>query len=176
MGLNLDRDRLCLLQFSDETGDTYLVKFSNDYSAPNLRKLLSDSSREFIFHYARFDLAIIQKYLEVDIKKVFCTKVASRIIRTYTDLHGLKELCRELLGIQLSKQQQTSDWGAEELTKDQRIYAARDVIYLHQIREKLIEMLKRERRYELFQETCSFLSCRAKLDLLGWNNFDIFAH
>lgn len=177
MGLNLDRDRLCVLQFSFGGGDAYLVQFvDKDYSAPNLRKLLNDSKRQKLFHFARFDVAIIKKYLEVDLQNIYCTKIASKLCRTYTDSHGLKELCRELLGTSISKHQQSSYWGNKELTKDQQNYAAGDVLYLHKLRDRLSFMLERENRLELAQKLFSFLPVRADLDLLGWNEIDIFAH
>jgi ribonuclease D len=177
MGLNISRDRLCVVQLSDSYGNATLVKFDgSDYSAPNLSKILSDPSRTMIFHYARFDLAVIKKYLNIKIEKVFCTKIASKLIRTYTDFHGLKELCRELLDTQISKQQQSSDWGIDELSKDQIIYAASDVIHLHKLRDTLTNMLIRENRYEIAQELFNFVNVRVKLDLLGFENCDIFAH
>jgi ribonuclease D len=177
MGLNLLRDRLCVLQFSNGDGKAYLVKFNgSDYSAPNLKKFLSDPKRVIIFHFARFDVAAIYQYLGVEIKNIFCTKIASKLVRTYTDSHGLKELCRELLGIQISKQQQSSYWGNESLTHDQIEYAAKDVLYLHQLKESLTKMLIKEKRLEIAQEAFAFLLTRAKLDLMGWNENDIFAH
>lgn len=180
MGLNILRDRLCVLQFSNGDGDAHLVTFDGkDYSAPNLRKILSDEKNQKIFHFARFDLAIIKKYLGLNIKNVFCTKIASKLVRTYTDSHGLKELCRELLNVNLSKQQQSSDWGSPSLSNDQQEYAARDVLYLHQIRDKLIIMLERENRIEITKSLFKFLPIRIELDLLGFgdeNKPDIFAH
>lgn len=176
MGLNLHRDRLCLLQLSSGNDDAYLVQFKDDYSAPNLKKLLLDPARRKIFHFARFDLAAIEKYLGVRMENIFCTKVASKLIRTYTDLHGLKELCRELLGLQISKQQQSSYWGAEHLSKEQMEYAARDVLYLHKISAILEEMLQNQGRLELAKKLFDFLPVRAHLDLMGWNDIDIFAY
>ncbi len=177
MGLDLMRDRLCVIQFSNGDGNAYLVQFcGNDYSAPNLKKLLSDPARKKIFHYARFDVAVIYHHLGVEISNIFCTKIASRLVRTYTDYHGLKELCRELLGVVISKQQQSSNWSAQHLTDDQQEYAAKDVIYLHRIMEKLEEMLIATARKELAYQMFNFLGVRAKLDLLGWNNIDLFAH
>jgi len=177
MGLNLHRDRLCLLQISNGDGDAYLVQFAGrDYSAPNLRRLLLDKSRCKIFHFARFDLAAIKKYLDIDLENIFCTKIASKLIRTYTDSHGLKELCRELLGIQISKQQQSSYWGSSELTQDQKEYAARDVVFLHKIRAILEQMLHNEKRTELANRLFAFLAIRANLDLEGWNDIDIFSY
>jgi ribonuclease D len=177
MGLNLHRDKLCLLQISSGNDDAYLVQFrDSDYSAPNLKKLLSDSSRRKIFHFARFDLAAIEKYLNIQLENIFCTKVASKLVRTYTDSHGLKELCRELLGLQISKQQQSSYWGAGELSKDQQEYAARDVLYLHKINSILERMLVDQGRLELAKKMFAFLPIRAHLDLIGWNDIDIFAY
>ena len=177
MGLNLFRDRLCVIQMSNNLGDATLVKFDgNDYSAPNLRKLLSDQSKTMIFHYARFDVAVIRKFLNVKIEKIFCTKIASKLIRTYTDSHGLKELCKELLNTQLSKQQQSSDWGALSLSKEQITYAASDVIYLHQIKNLLETMLIRENRLLIAEKLFQFINIRVELDLMGFENCDIFAH
>ena len=177
MGLNLPRDKLCLLQLSNGGTNVYLVQFlNNNYAAPNLKKLLSNQATCKIFHYARFDLAAIKIYLDVDIKNIFCTKIASKLVRTYTDSHGLKELCRELLDIQISKQQQSSYWGKEHLTHEQKDYAAKDVLYLHQLRDKLKEMLKNENRLSLAQDIFNFLPTRVTLDILGWDDLDIFAH
>jgi ribonuclease D len=177
MGLNSHRDRLCLLQLSNGNGEEYLVQFERGkFEAPNLKKLLGDKSRVKIFHFARFDLAAIKQYLGIELENVFCTKIASRLCRTYTDSHGLKELCRELLSINISKQQQTSDWGKEEITVDQKEYAASDVRYLHQLRVILMEKLEREGRLGLAYNCIKFLSTRVKLDLDGWIDLDIFAH
>ena len=180
LGLNLFRDRLCVLQFSNGDGDAHLVTFDGkDYSAPNLKKTLSNPSTQKIFHFARFDLAIIKKYLDLDITNIFCTKIASKLSRTYTESHGLKELCRELLNIHLSKQQQSSNWGNIFLSTDQQEYAARDVLYLHQIRDKLTVMLEREGRLDIATSLFKFLPLRVKLDLMGFgdeNKPDIFAH
>lgn len=177
MGLNLQRDRLCLLQISNGNGDAYLVNFINkNFDAPNLKKMLLDKTRCKIFHYARFDLAAIKKYLEIDLENIFCTKIASKLVRTYTDSHGLKDLCRELLAVQISKQQQSSYWGTTELTSDQQEYAAKDVLYLHQIRSILQKMLDTENRSEIAQHIFKFLPIRANLDLMGWNEIDIFTH
>ncbi len=177
MGLNLQRDRLCLLQISNGDGDAYLINFINkNFDAPNLKKMLLDTTRCKIFHYARFDLAAIKKYLEIDLENIFCTKIASKLVRTYTDSHGLKDLCRELLAVQISKQQQSSYWGTTELTSDQQEYAAKDVLYLHQIRSILQKMLDTENRSEIAQHIFKFLPIRANLDLMGWNEIDIFAH
>ena len=178
MGLNPARDRLCLVQISDGGGDEHLVRFRADsqYSAPNLKRILSDPGRLKLYHFARFDLAAIQAYLGVMARPVYCTKTASRLIRTYTDRHSLKDLVRELLGHELSKAQQTSDWGAPDLSDAQKEYAASDVRYLHALREKLDERLVREGRMALAQACFDFLPHRAALDLAGWPEIDIFAH
>ena len=178
MGLVPGRDRLCLVQLSDGTGDEHLVRFKSDsdYSAPNLKALLGDPNRLKLYHFARFDLAAIRHYLGVMAAPVYCTKTASRLIRTYTDRHGLKELVRELLGQEISKQQQSSDWGAGELSDAQKEYAASDVRYLHQLRTILDERLIRENRMGLAQACFDFLPARAELDLAGWPEIDIFAH
>jgi ribonuclease D len=176
-GLNLQRDRLCLIQLSGGDGDAHLVQFkANEYDAPNLKKVLSDPKSVKIFHFARFDIASIQAYLGVSCAPVFCTRIASRLTRTYTDKHGLKDLCAELLGIEISKQQQQSDWAAEELTLGQQEYAAADVLYLHRLMEILKDRLEREGRMENAQACFDFLPHRANLDLEGWGNLDIFAH
>ena len=178
MGLQLGRDRLCLVQISDGRGDEHLVRFArgSDYAAPNLRAVLADPDRLKLYHFARFDLASIRAYLGVMAEPVYCTKTASRLIRTYTDRHGLKELVKELLGQEISKQQQTSDWGAPELSDAQKDYAASDVRYLHALKEKLDERLEREGRMRLAQACFDFLPHRALLDLAGWPEIDIFAH
>ncbi|QAY76653.1 ribonuclease D [Sphingosinicella sp. BN140058] len=178
MGLHPGRDRLCVVQISDGRGDEHLVRFGpqSDYSAPNLKAILADPGRLKLYHFARFDLAIMEAYLGVTAGPVYCTKTASRLIRTYTDRHGLKELVRELLGTEISKQQQSSDWGAPELSDAQKEYAASDVRYLHQLREKLDERLAREGRTALAQACFDFLPHRARLDLAGWPEIDIFAH
>lgn len=178
MGLQLVRDRLCVVQISDGRGDEHLVRFGpgSDYSAPNLRSVLADPARLKLYHFARFDLASIRAYLGVMAEPVYCTKTASRLIRTYTDRHGLKELVKELVGVEISKQQQTSDWGAPELSDAQKDYAASDVRYLHQLKEKLDERLEREGRTGLAQACFDFLPHRALLDLAGWDEVDIFAH
>lgn len=177
MGLNPVRDRLCLIQLSSGDGNAHLVQFTDpSYNAPNLKKMLADPSIDKLFHFARFDIAAIKAYLGVNCTPVYCTKTASRLVRTFTDRHSLKELCRELLGIELSKQQQSSDWGAETLSEDQQAYAASDVLYLHRLREKLDAMLAREGRTELARACFDFLPVRAQLDLEGWPDFDIFAH
>lgn len=177
MGLNPSRDRLCLVQLSSGDGTAHLVQFDGkDYSAPNLKKILADPGVEKLFHFARFDVAIIQSYLGITCTPVYCTKTASKLSRTFTDKHSLKELCKDLLGIELNKTQQTSDWGAAKLSGEQQAYAASDVLYLHQIKEKLDDILKREGRAELCAAVCNFLPVRAYLDLEGWNDVDIFAH
>jgi len=178
MGLNTHRDRLCLVQISDGGGDEHLIRFAadSDYAAPNLRSVLSDPNRLKLYHFARFDLAAIRHYLGVWASPVYCTKTASRLIRTYTDRHGLKELVRELLGQEISKQQQSSDWGANELNDAQKEYAASDVRYLHQLKALLDERLVRENRMALAQACFDFLPARAELDLAGWPEIDIFAH
>ena len=178
MGLQLPRDRLCLVQISDGKGDEHLVRFArgSDYAAPNLKAVLTDPTRLKLYHFARFDLAAIRAYLGVMAEPVYCTKTASRLIRTYTDRHGLKELVKELLGIDISKQQQSSDWGAPDLSDAQKDYAASDVRYLHALKEKLDERLEREGRMPLAQACFDFLPQRALLDLAGWAEVDIFAH
>src|SRR5688500_12042025 len=178
MGLMPGRDRLCLVQLSDGRGDEHLVRFGpgSDYAAPNLKALLADPERLKLYHFARFDLAIMRAYLGVMAAPAYCTRTASRLVRTYTDRHGLKELVKEMLGQDLSKQQQTSDWGAAEISDAQREYAASDVRYLHALKEKLDERLARENRVELAQACFDFLPARALLDLAGWPEEDIFAH
>jgi ribonuclease D len=177
MGLNNVRDRLCLVQLSNGDGKAHMVNFKpGRYEAPNLRKLLSDPNRVKIFHYARFDLAVIMCYMGLRIENVYCTKVASRLCRTYTEAHSLRELCSSLLGVKISKAQQASDWGSNQLTTQQMEYAATDVLHLHKIREILDGMLKREGRYELALRCFGFLPTRAELDMLGWVDFDIFQH
>jgi len=177
MGLNIMRDRLCVVQIGDGMGNAHLVHFpSSQYSAPNLKRLLMNEKITKIFHFARFDLAIVQHYLEVKLKNVYCTKIASKLSRTYTDSHSLRELCSELLDIKISKQQQRSDWGAAELNQQQIEYAGSDVLYLHSLRSILTRMLVREKRVDIAQRCFDFLSTRAELDLIGWNDLDIFAH
>ncbi|TVV69913.1 ribonuclease D [Sphingomonas solaris] len=178
MGLLTPRDRLCVVQIADGRGDEHLVRFGpgSDYAAPNLRAVLADPARLKLYHFARFDLAAIRHYLGTIAAPVYCTKIASRLIRTYTDRHGLKELVRELLGQEISKQQQTSDWGAPELSDPQKEYAASDVRYLHQLKDKLDVRLAREGRTGLAQACFDFLPHRAELDLAGWPETDIFAH
>ena len=177
LGLNHDRDPLCLVQLSNGDGNAHIVQLKRStYNAPNLKKLLSDTKTTKIFHFARFDIAVIKKYLGVECAPVYCTRTASRLARTYTDRHGLKHCCRELLGVELNKQQQSSDWGAKTLSDAQLEYAASDVYYLHALKEKLDEMLEREGRAELAQKCFGALNVRADLDLAGWENEDIFAH
>jgi ribonuclease D len=178
MGLVTTRDRLCLLQISDGHGDEHLVRFAagSDYAAPNLRAVLADPSRLKLFHFARFDLAAIHYYLKVMAEPVFCTKIASKLVRTYTDRHGLKELVRELLGKEISKQQQSSDWGAPTLSDAQQDYAASDVRYLHAMHAIFVERLAREGRTEIAQACFEFLPTRALLDIAGWADRDIFSH
>ncbi|WP_322964670.1 ribonuclease D [Sphingomonas fuzhouensis] len=178
MGLITPRDRLCVVQLSDGGPDEHLVRFApdSDYAAPNLRALLADPARLKLYHFGRFDIAAIRHYLGVVAAPVYCTKIASRLIRTYTDRHGLKELVRELLGVELSKAQQSSDWGAPELSDAQREYAASDVRYLHRMKVELDKRLTREGRMELAQACFDFLPARAELDLAGWPEVDIFAH
>ncbi len=178
MGLHPGRDRLCLVQLSDGGEDEHLVRFSpgSDYAAPNLKALVGDSNRLKLFHFARFDIAIMKHYLGVMAAPLYCTRTASRLVRTYTDRHGLKELVKELLGQDLSKQQQSSDWGGPDLNDAQRDYAASDVRYLHALKEKLDLRLVREGRLELANACFDFLPTRAELDLTGWPEEDIFAH
>ncbi len=177
MGLDLKRDRLCVVQLSFGDGKAYLVRFEpGRYDCPNLKALLADESRLKLYHYGRFDIASLYVYLGIWATPAYCTKIASRLVRTYTDRHGLKELCRELLDVQISKQQQSSYWGSEALSDDQKDYAAGDVLYLHQLKEKLDAMLKREGRMDMAQKSWDFLPVRVKLDVMGWENTDIFAH
>jgi ribonuclease D len=178
MGLVPGRDRLCLVQLSDGKGDEHLVRFAleSDYSAPRLKALLSDPDRLKLYHFARFDLAIMSKYLGIVAGPVYCTRTASRLVRTYTDRHGLKDLVKELLGHEISKQQQTSDWGAAVINEAQREYAASDVRFLHALKEKLDERLERENRVALAQGCFEFLPYRALLDVAGWADQDVFAH
>ena len=176
MGLDPHRDRLCLVQLSEGDGSAVLVQFAGDYAAPELKRLLADDSVLKLFHFGRFDMAVLKHFLGVMPRPVYCTKVASKLARTFTDRHGLKDLCKELLGIELSKQQQSSDWGAAELTPDQLAYAASDVLYLHALRERLDAMLRREGREGLARACFEFLPTRAELDLRGWSEIDPFAH
>lgn len=177
LGLIPQRDRLCVVQVSAGDGSAHLVQFqAGAYAAPNLRRLLEDRSVLKIFHYARFDIAVFRHYLQVDTQPVYCTKIASKLVRTYADRHGLKDLCREMLDVEISKQQQLSDWGAPEISQAQIAYAASDVLYLHRLKEALDARLAREGRTALAQAAFEFLPTRAQLDLLGWDDVDIFAH
>jgi len=177
MGLNSIRDKLCVVQLSQGDGTAHVVQLERTtYHAPNLKRLLADESITKIFHFARFDVAMIRHYLGTITQPVYCTKIASKLVRTYTDSHGLKDLCSELLDKKISKQQQSSDWGAANLTKEQIQYAAGDVLYLHEIKEKLDLMLQREGRAELAKKCFDFLGARTELDLAGWPDIDIFAH
>jgi ribonuclease D len=177
MGLNPLRDRLCLLQMYDGVGDVHLVQFAQgEYDAPNLKKQLQRSDLLKLFHFARFDVAIIQHFLKIECAPVYCTKIASKLVRTFTDKHGLKDLCKDITGVDLSKQQQSSDWGSPTLTTAQQEYAASDVLYLHKIKIALDERLHREGRTAIAQSCFEFLPARATLDLLGWAEVDIFAH
>ena len=178
LGLNLRRDRLCVVQLSNGDGECHLVQFpaGTKYNAPNLIKILSNPGIQKIFHFARFDVAALYQYLGVETQNIYCTKIASRIARTYTDRHGLKDLCKQMLGVEISKQEQTSDWGHPELSHSQQEYAATDVLYLHQLRDKLEESLIREKRHSEAHKCFGFIMTRAKLDLMGWENQDIFSH
>ncbi len=177
MGLNPHRDRLCLVQLSGGDGTCHLVQFAKgSYDAPNLKRLLGDPDITKLFHFARFDVAVIRRYLGIACRPVYCTKIASKMTRTYTDRHGLKDLCRDLLGVELSKEQQTSDWGAASLAPQQLRYAAGDVVHLHALRERLDALLAREGRAALAQACFDFLPARAELDLLGWDAPNIFEH
>ncbi len=176
-GLVPGRDRLCLVQLSAGDGDAHLVRFKpHIYNAPNLCRLLSDPNQLKIFHFGRFDIAMLKRYLGVVTTPVYCTKIVSKLVRTYTDRHGLKDLVKELLEKDLSKQQQTSDWGADTLSDAQKDYAASDVLYLHGLKEKLDMRLTREGRTEIAKACFDFLPTRAELDLMGWPEVDIFAH
>ncbi len=178
MGLMPGRDRLCLVQLSDGQGDEHLVRFSqgSNYSAPRLKALLGDPDRLKLYHFARFDVAMMHAYLGIIAAPLYCTRTASRLVRTYTDRHGLKDLVKELLCIEISKQQQTSDWGATDLSEAQREYAASDVRFLHALKDKLDERLERENRVALALACFEFLPHRALLDLAGWAEHDVFAH
>ena len=177
MGLKNLRDRLCLVQLSGGDGNAHLVQIRpGEYDAPNLKKLLGNQKVIKIFHFARFDYAILKHYLGVDCTPLYCTRIASMLCRTFTDKHGLRELCKELLNIEINKQQQTSDWGSEELSQEQLSYAANDVLHLHAIKDKLEQILEREGRDELARRTMEFIPTRAALDLAGWAEVDIFAH
>jgi ribonuclease D len=181
MGLHPHRDRLCVVQLSSGDGNAHLVRFmpkrdGGPYVAPNLVRVLTNPAQTKIFHFARFDVAVMQQYLGVITTPLYCTKIVSRLIRTYTDRHGLKDLLKEVLDVDVSKQQQSSDWGAPVLSDAQKAYAASDVLYLHALRAKLDERLAREGRTELAKACFDFLPHRAHLDLLGWPEEDIFAH
>jgi ribonuclease D len=177
LGLNPYRDRLCLAQLSAGDGVCHAVQFAaGHYDAPNLKRLLTDSAVTKLFHFARFDVAVFKRYLGVTTSPVYCTKIASKLVRTYTDKHGLKDIVRELLGTDLSKEQQSSDWGAPELTEKQLAYAANDVAYLHRLKGALDTMLAREGRSGLAKACFEFLPTRAELDLAGWPEVDVFAH
>lgn len=177
LGLSLVRDKLCVVQLSAGDDSAHVVQMDrSSYDCPNLKALLADTSVQKIFHFARFDVAMIKQWLGVDCTPVFCTKIASKLARTYTDRHGLKDVSRELAGVEMSKAQQSSDWGADDLTDAQLAYAASDVLHLHKIRDQLTMMLKREGRFELAQACFDFLPHRAALDLEGWPEVDIFSH
>jgi ribonuclease D len=177
MGLNPHRDRLCLVQLSFGDGDAHLVRIqAGQTQAPNLKRLCEDASILKIFHFARFDVAVLKHALNISCAPVTCTKIASKLCRTFSDKHGLKELCRDLLGLELNKGQQTSDWGSDHLSEEQKAYAASDVLHLHLLKEKLDVMVEREQRTHLLKACCDFLPARAELDLQGWPEIDIFEH
>ncbi|MGE3065471.1 MAG: ribonuclease D [Hyphomicrobiaceae bacterium] len=177
LGLKPRRDRLCLVQLSAGDGTAHLVRFDGEtWAAPRLKALLADPSVEKLFHFARFDVAVLQHYLGVVTRPIYCTKIVSKLVRTYTDRHGLKDLCSELLGIELSKVQQSSDWAAEHLSDEQLAYAASDVLHLHALKERLDQMLVREGRQDDAEACFDFLPVRAGLDLAGFEETDIFAH
>lgn len=178
MGLDPNRDRLCLVQLSRGNGDAHLVQFpvGQPYDAPNLKRLLTDPGIVKLFHYGRFDIAMLYKHLGVLTGPVYCTKIASKLIRTYTDRHGLRDLCHVLLGVEISKQQQSSDWGAAHLTEEQLAYAASDVLHLHQLKVILDKLLEREGRRDIAEACFAYLPTRARLDLLGWADVEIFSH
>jgi ribonuclease D len=177
LGLKPGRDKLCLVQLSTGDGNAHLVQVDRDtFSAPNLKALLANPSVTKIFHFARFDVAVLKHYVGVDTAPLYCTKIASRLVRTYTDRHGLKDLIKELLGIELNKQQQSSDWGSHVLSDAQKQYAALDVVYLHEVKARLDQMLEREGRSALAKSCFDFIPTRASLDLLGWSEEDVFAH
>lgn len=176
-GLSLVRDKLCLVQLSAGDGNAHIVQMDrSSYDCPNLKALMTNPDVEKIFHFARFDVAVMARDLEIDIGPVFCTKIASGLVRTYTDRHGLKDICKELLNVDLSKQQQSSDWASDVLTQAQLNYAASDVLYLHQLKTILSARLIREGRLDIAKGCFDFLATRAKLDLLGWDSIDIFSH
>ncbi|WP_299475710.1 ribonuclease H-like domain-containing protein [uncultured Roseibium sp.] len=177
LGLNPHRDRLCVVQLSPGDGTADVVQIARGQTeAPNLARLFTDASKPKIFHFARFDVAVLRHYLGIEVEPVWCTKIASKLVRTYTDRHGLKDITRELLGVELSKQQQSSDWAAEKLSDAQLAYAASDVLHLHALKEKLEFMLAREERSHIAKACFAFLPTRAELDLKGWEENDIFAH
>lgn len=177
MGLNTKRDRLCLVQLRGRDTDIHLVQIAKGQTeAPVLKKLLENRGTTKIFHFARADLATLKEWLSIDCQPVFCTYLASRLIRTYTESHGLKANCRQFLGVELQKQQQTSNWGAEQLSEDQLSYAAQDVLHLHDLKDHLTQLLKREERFDLARKCFEFLPTRAELDLAGWPEIDILAH
>ena len=177
MGLNPLRDRLCVIQFSSGDGHAHIVQIElGTAHSPNICKILTEQNKIKLFHFARYDIAILKQHFKVNISPVYCTKIASKLVRTYTDRHGLKSLLREMLSIDISKQQQSSDWGTTELSKAQIEYAANDVLYLHKLMDKLNVNLKRENRYEMAEACFSFLPMRASLDLAGWSEHDIFSH
>ena len=177
LGLRPERDPLCLVQLSSGDGSAHLVQLDREnYNAPNLKKVLSDKKCQKIFHFARFDVAVLKKYLNIDCEPIYCTKIVSKLVRTYTDKHGLKDLCKELINIDLSKQQQSSNWGAKELTEDQKLYAASDVLYLHQLKGILDQELIKLDRKDIAYQCFSFIKTRVDLDLKGWPDIDIFSH
>lgn len=178
MGLNVNRDRLCLVQLADSDQNIHLVHFkvNSSFEAPNLKRVMSDPKLTKIFHFARFDVMMIQAYLKVQVKSVFCTKIASYLTRTYTNKHSLKDLCKQLLGVELSKVEQTSDWGADTLREEQMEYAASDVLYLHALKEKFDVLLRREHRTEIAKNCFEFINTRALLDILGMGDEDVFSH
>ena len=177
MGLSLQRDPLCVVQISSGDGNAHVVRLNRPaYDCPNLKALLTDPAVLKIFHFGRFDIAMFERHLEITTTPVWCTKIASKLARTYTDRHGLKDVCKELLGVDLSKAQQSSDWGAAVLSPEQVAYAASDVLYLHGLKTRLQAMLDREGRADLAQACFDFLPQRARLDLAGWEEVDIFAH
>lgn len=177
LGLRPERDPLCLVQLSSGDGTAHLVQLNREnYNAPNLKRVLSDKKCQKIFHFARFDVAVLKKYLNIDCEPLYCTKIVSKLVRTYTDKHGLKDLCKELINIDLSKQQQSSNWGARELTEDQKLYAASDVLYLHQIKDILDQELLKLNRRDIADQCFSFIKTRVDLDLKGWPDIDIFSH
>ena len=176
MGLDFKRDRLCLVQISNGDNYAHLIQIKENKSYPVLAKLLQNNNTKKIFHYARFDLAAIYKNMGIMCENIYCTKIASKLVRTYTDKHGLKELCKELVNVDISKQKQSSDWGSNKLSHEQLVYAASDVLYLHKIKYELDIILKRENRDELAEKLFQFIGTRAYLDLNGWNEPDIFDH